>query len=588
VNQRIRTWTKEHIGILLVIAIQILILVFVNPFRNIPVNDDYGYTLIAKNFAETNRFQYNGCNSSFLGFQIIYAGMLIKALGFPYIVTRLSTIPISISCLVLFYRIILQLKLDRKIAAIGGLFLALNPIFAVSGLTFMSDNYGLLFQLLALSFGIASVHGRPKQSSLNFFLFVLAALIGGTVRQYVFILIPLWGFVLCYLNRNQLMVKIATMSCGLVVAGLAYRWFNAQPFYTPDPTPTIGPYGKGLLWMYRQSWPGYIGMILTLGCSLLPLFALTKVEKISNQRFAALGGLIAVLYFGAYRFAGTAINALYAPWMANTFTPRGFMSGGQNGRSLEDASFLGFSGVNPPLLLFAVLGVASIFATAWLSLRLWERCKTSKDRSSQNQTIQWLTLSFAVPFLLVLAPRLNVHTVFDRYLLPIYVMMVLTLFGALDFKFSRIRTSFAVVACVFPVAWTLVTFRDHLMITEQIASTKADLIQKGYSPNEVRASFELDNLQQILSVGYLNDPRISNPNINYRKYSVADMSQLSGVQESAMHGWWWEASNSVGFRAIISLKPIANWEQIPGVTPTKLKTLFAHDDLMIYTLQRVK
>ncbi|HXJ39245.1 MAG TPA: hypothetical protein VNH18_08190, partial [Bryobacteraceae bacterium] len=86
------------------------------PFANCAFNDDWSYSHVALQFAQTGRFHYNGWGSPTILFQTLWGAAWIRLFGFSFDVLRAATIPFALGFVVLVYALGRKVGLTRGLA----------------------------------------------------------------------------------------------------------------------------------------------------------------------------------------------------------------------------------------------------------------------------------------------------------------------------------------------------------------------------------------------------------------------------------------------------------------------------------------
>src|SRR5690348_5775524 len=75
------------------------------PIAEMGFDDDWSYIKSAQVFAQTGHWVYNGWAAMILGWQIPWGALFIRLFSFSFTVVKLSTFPIAVTTIVLFYAI---------------------------------------------------------------------------------------------------------------------------------------------------------------------------------------------------------------------------------------------------------------------------------------------------------------------------------------------------------------------------------------------------------------------------------------------------------------------------------------------------
>jgi 4-amino-4-deoxy-L-arabinose transferase-like glycosyltransferase len=128
------------------------------PQREFPLNDDWGYAQSVEHLLDTGELRVSEWASATTIFQIYWGGLFAQLTGgFSFSALRGSTLAFSfIGCIAL-YDLLRQLDLPAPAAFLGGLALAVNPMFTYLSYTFMSDVFYFGLMLLSLSFYVRGI-----------------------------------------------------------------------------------------------------------------------------------------------------------------------------------------------------------------------------------------------------------------------------------------------------------------------------------------------------------------------------------------------------------------------------------------------
>ena len=219
------------------------------PIAESGVNDDWSYSKVALDLAQTGHLRYNGWSAAMLGAQAYWGALVIKLFGFSFLALRLSVAPLAAGCAALLYVLYRRARLPPGLALFGALSIVLSPLFIPNAASFMTD-VPALFLLLASAYGYvraadlldaAETSSALSASWWNHFcgwlLFgLLAGLLGGTVRQTGW-LMPLLAPAYLLMRRGMFRrlrpAAVPLLLSWLVALGSTiglFAWFNAQPY----------------------------------------------------------------------------------------------------------------------------------------------------------------------------------------------------------------------------------------------------------------------------------------------------------------------------------------------------------------------
>ena len=162
-----------------------------NPHFGDGNNDDWSYIWVARMFATTGHLVYNGWIGAMIGFQAVWAALLIRIFGFSFTLVRLSTLPFAAGCAVLLYRLFRGAGLNTLLAMFGTLTVVLSPLFIPLAASFMTDVPGFFFWLASVYCAILAANAQTDHGATAWMAAcAIAGAMGGTVRQVVWI-VPL-------------------------------------------------------------------------------------------------------------------------------------------------------------------------------------------------------------------------------------------------------------------------------------------------------------------------------------------------------------------------------------------------------------
>ncbi|OGY45475.1 MAG: hypothetical protein A2744_02190 [Candidatus Buchananbacteria bacterium RIFCSPHIGHO2_01_FULL_44_11] len=365
---------------------------FVRPFGEFPLIDDWVHSLTIHSYLADGDFFYSPLLASFLHVPILYGIGLGKLFGFSFFLLRLSNLILGFFTVIIFYRFLRHLKNPPPASFLLSLLLWFNPIFFSLSHTFMSDVPALFFLVTALFF-----YHRGFKENNNWFIFFASSLtvFGFYTRQFVGLLLFIAAGYWLWQNRHGW--RPAIWLFGLPIAilfgvygGLSY--FNLLPLSI----------GAVILPSALSVWQHYLlnfwGHGLFISLFLLPVSFSVMVnnrqwlkDKVLILLLLISLAITAILHFNHHTFLdlGSIIN-----WwgLGPSF---GFLQGQINA----------WGGRNVYLIINFILGAA-------LPFNIFLAAKTFKT-IEKNQVTAWIFLVFGELYFLFILPLSS----FDRYLL---------------------------------------------------------------------------------------------------------------------------------------------------------------------------
>ncbi len=415
-----------------------LAFLIVNPFVNMPFDDDWSYSYTVRQFLATGAITYNGWSAPLIITQALWGAMFCKIFGYSFVTLRFSTLPFDIGSAIFSYLLARGANLRPAAAVCVSLTLCLSPLFLPLALSFMTDVPGLcctLICLYALMRAGQSAGSRPALIWLTIGL--LVGILGGMARQTVW-LAPLCVIpYLIILRRSDRPFAAAAILAWLIVVidmVVCLRWFVRQPNIYIDP-PLSKCIRKGL------DQPGIavtnlIMVVFTIVMFSLPAvlpFTLDSLRRLWRQRNSWRGALTAAVVLGL----SAAISAHPAfgmgPWLHNIVTPRGVIG------PLE------LSGNRPAVLPLFVRGIISALVLMTTYLLAARAIEFAVDfRRSLARLRHFFAVPDSRPILAIFAffyfglmvIRSGQDQVFDRYCLPLMLCLAIFLLRGRSLVFA--------------------------------------------------------------------------------------------------------------------------------------------------------
>jgi 4-amino-4-deoxy-L-arabinose transferase-like glycosyltransferase len=489
------------------------------PFAEGGYVDDFSYVHIAKVLADTGRFAYNGWPTAMLGFQVWWAAAWVWLFGFSYTIVRLSTLPFTFGAVAIAYLLARRATLSPIDSLFVGLSLALTPLFFKLVPTFMSDLPSLCFLLASLYSFVRAIEAtdrcgaRPYRSVGWLVAGTALGIMGGTIRQNVWLAPPVGAAFLIWARGTGRATRIIAVGCGFIGAAclvVGTAWFNDQPYAIPSRISLHVGLMPPLKSLMMLGWKISIQLVHPLMFCLPPLLA----ARAGSARRARL-------FWGGSLIVAAALLLTRHPMMRGD-TAFGFGSWGGLGQVESVTRRL----IGNAILLVRATPVVAAFVVAVLEVR---RSGTAAVSAAVR-----LPPAIAVP-LAYLVPYTAVATmaaqttggVFERYAIPhIPIMACWFLFVTrralagyghgreVDQTTPRSRWGWGavVVGAVIAVA----DLHDCFAVTRARLSAIDHLQRQGVARERIMAGIAIDGWEQIERAGFINDRRIRKPADAYR------------------------------------------------------------------------
>jgi hypothetical protein len=150
----------------------------INPVGNFPLNDDWSYGRSVQALLERGTFELTDHTGMTLIAQVAWGAVFSMPGGFSFTALRASTLVLGLIGVLATYGLLREVRVDRRIAMIGALLIATNPLYVVLAFSFMTDVPFFAVSIVALLFLVrGTLRGRDGQLLLGLFFATLALLI---------------------------------------------------------------------------------------------------------------------------------------------------------------------------------------------------------------------------------------------------------------------------------------------------------------------------------------------------------------------------------------------------------------------------
>ncbi|MGH7214160.1 MAG: ArnT family glycosyltransferase [Tepidisphaeraceae bacterium] len=523
------------------------------PVLEYGVNDDWSYTHTALELARTGRFVYNGWATAAVGFQAVWAAAFIKVFGFSFTVVRLSVLPFAAGCGAMAYVLGRRAGVGRGEAALAALTLVCSPLFVPVATSFMTDVMGLFFLLLSIWMLLNAIESPSTGRAVAWVVAgALAGIVGGTVRQVVWVAPLALLLYVVIVRRNRLAIAVSAALAWVATFGavaLTMKWFVSQPYSVPDPgmgqTLVAAARGAPRLVML------FVGLALTMTLMAMPVI-IAAWPALRRGRAGAL--LVALLPLLAITFLRP--QYAMAPWLGNLINPNGVL-GGQDFEKPTPGRWAMWAVVSCLAYLALALLMANAIDRLWAQLarRGGLRAMVGAVLNPPKPAGAMVLTVFAAAYLALLVPRAATDQMYDRYVIPLLPCLFapLLILGGRGFRLAarpavsagtpgegggdpppeyresrpephpavapgeagRVPVS-AWAALAVVAFYAIATTHDFMSSNRARLASARQLVAAGVPREQFSAGFEYDCWTQLMNQGRVNDPRLVNPPGAYR------------------------------------------------------------------------
>lgn len=485
-----------------------------HPVVEMAANDDFAYVFSAKRLAETGHILYCGWSSPMLGWQMGLAALAFKLFGFSFTAANAVVLGVALATAALLQRTYAWLGLTETNATFATLAVVLSPLFLPLSFSFMTDVpalFAIVVCLYACARAYASTEGASASAWLVFACMANALL--GTVRQTawlgVLVLAPSTMWILR--RRGLRWPTLLATWLGCVVFVLAcLHWFAQQPYVTRESAPALaGLNGSDLLDTVVAGLRNALGLALLLVPVTLA-FTATLFRRGYRRALAVAGGvtlLCATLLL--LRPHSYAVEVLQLP------------SVGLSGSYVTPSGTLQIPGIGHHAMQMGVRGrnvltlVAFFAATAFLCLLPILRASRALTppataRPSRSELL-WMLAPTAAAYLLFLFQRATQAVYFDRYLLPLLLLLT---FVAVRLYQDHLGGRMPLVSWASVALFALygVLSTHDLFATERARLAATEELRRAGLPRQAfYGTFGFDGWTQVEQAGYISISGITLP-----------------------------------------------------------------------------
>jgi hypothetical protein len=481
----------DYWPILVAISTFAAILIISGPWSNLPVNDDWQYAHVAKNFAATGMFRLDVRVAPAVVGQSIIAFPIIRIFGFSHLALRLLTLALSVTLLLELDYLMKRGGADARARLLSLCLVAANPIFLHLATSFMTEIYGFAVAFLGACLWYPGKERRSKTTT------IAAAIILGSsfwIRQFCALLFPA-------LLVAEWLVERPSMPAarGVIVRRAAeiFAWCSVVGVYFIWAHVTKNEPGGA-----EQPWrdilhPDVVAFILHAGLYFfyvavffIPFFLAVADWKrgIPSKllTFGLIGGAVALTTaFGHTKDAPYGVLNATFPFLTNVLSKYSI-----GPPTISDVYF-GQVQLTPlsfflPWLIVELVGLAAV--ASWPNI-------IGLIRAQRNE-IALMGFAFAIVSLIAVLLTYR-KEVFDRYHFPGILGFALAL--AVCFptsKWMRLR-NVGVIAVAIMAVFSTFALHDHFRWQEARLELLQDAQRAGLKLSDVYAGYEFDGWNAV-------------------------------------------------------------------------------------------
>lgn len=243
----------RHLAVLT--AAWMLMAALIDPTGDFPLNDDWVYALSVKSILEAGRFDLFDWALATALPQAYWGALFCSFSGFSFTALRVSTLVLGLGGVLATYALMRELSVTPRMALLGAVTVAVNPLYYSLSNSFMTDVPFYFFSVASISMLARGFRGHE---TIWFSLGVLLSLAAILTRQLGFV-IPV-GFAAAYLwtrpaSLRTLIIALMPLLIGVVLFLALHQWLSMNgraDLYAPS---TL----HGIYWKVMRDPTAFVG-----------------------------------------------------------------------------------------------------------------------------------------------------------------------------------------------------------------------------------------------------------------------------------------------------------------------------------------
>ncbi|MBT3538891.1 hypothetical protein HOF40_03520 [Candidatus Parcubacteria bacterium] len=517
---------KQYTYAILIVLLFLGQFLFINPIGEFALNDDWVHTEILKHWSDTGEFRMSPYAGPTFYMPILYGTALIKTFGFSFSILRISTLFLALGSLLAFFFLLNKTNNKPHINILVVLALWLNPIFYNLSFTFMTDIPALFLFLISLYFYYIAFE---KKKPGFIFWGSLFSVLGFYTRQTNILLMVAAGVYSLFYLKN---IKLRHLFWSFGIPSLL--WLVIFIFLQKNMTALDGP-GYHLvpnseMFGHIKWWLWY--SLIYLGFFSIP-FAIGYAFKRIKKHFKNWKLLLAVFIPVILALTIRQTLKMQFPYVMNIITQYGL--GGME---------YTLNGVLKSLFSSKIWGVVTLACAAGGGWLLYMFGKMKQHHEKPFGLFYIFGVIYLIPILILNS--------FDRYYLPLFIVVGIIIAKQLTFKkLSALTTLTIIIALGF---FSISQTKFYLAWNEARWDLANNILEEsGLEAHNIDAGYEWDGWNAYWS-GY--------------------EAKEGGIPHGAWNGPWWirnlYVNNTQDY--IVSFSPLKPFEiietkKIPGWNP---------------------
>lgn len=488
---------KDIISILFLIFIWIFMVILVNPLGNFPLNDDWAYGRSVQTLLTKGDFQLDDWTATNLFSQVLWGALFSLPFGFSFTALRFSTLILGLIGVLATYGLFREINTNYRIALLGGLLVAINPLYFQLSNTFMNDVPFFAFAVVSLYLLLRGL----KYDDNQFIIIGCVMAILAILSRQSGLAIPI-AFSIAYIwqkgiSKNTIVTSLFPTVLGIIVQISYQKWLTVT-MRTPY------AYGDQIKTLVEEVGLGWQNVLLNftkislfssiyLGLFLFPLlifFFANKFKEFSpRQRKLDLIVISILLIIGMKELSA---RNLHLPLVGNLLSDFGLGPSGLIDNFLPKA---------PTIILNLATAIGlfgGIILIHYLCFAIQEILNIFFDYAQRKTTgsiilILAFSVIYFVPISLV---GLTWRGFYDRYLIVLLpTLLIITTFFTKRSINDWQKKLIPVVLIMMLIGYGFTIIATHDYLASQRVAWQAShylLIEKQVPPEKIYGGFEFN------------------------------------------------------------------------------------------------
>lgn len=468
---------KKHKNILVLTFLWLLVILLVNPTGDFPINDDWCYAKSVQTLYEQGRLKLYNWGEMTLVAQVYWGYLFVSIFGFSFTVLRISTLILALASIIGIYELLKLIKLPKKNCFLTALICLINPLFVSLSFSFMTDVPFYFTVIWAIYYFIKHL----KTDNFKFLVIAVLFCVFGLLIRQIMLVLPVAWLVTYLLTKEKSRKNILKAVFPLIVLLVVYLLF----IYFMEANGALQKRHNSRLVLLIESiqdfdvkflirFFGYFFIAIGyIGLLFLPMHLFSKPIKTFSRK--------TILFVLVYTISITSLLILTGktfPCLNNVL-----INFGVGPTTLYD--FYGNVTETPYKLshfFFYFITFIGVLSSAFLLMRF--KLFISNFKKSPELVFAW---SF---FILYLAPFLIV-SVYDRYLLPLFPVVLIVLLKNNYENFKLKITKYAIGVFVLVMSWFSISATHDYMTWNRLRwKIISELQTSGVSNDEILGGIE--------------------------------------------------------------------------------------------------